>query len=178
MSLSISSQSHLTIVNIKKNTFVDFECSICYKSITTKSFVQCSAPCEKVFHTVCIEKMIDQTEATCYEDDTEPQHKCCYCRRSINLYAYGLQISARQLFCLSHGGYNVNEAMDQLHQEIKKISNGEEEAVNDDLSFSVYELRNLHDERKPKQNNRMASKKINKQRRIHFKQNIGGRRRS
>jgi len=169
------SQSNMEIFTISKNTYVNAECSICYKNIK-KYYAICSAPCKKVFHTTCIEKMIAQTEAAANAEDEEVDYKCCYCRRSIDINHYDLQEVGRKLICLKNGGYDVSEA---LHHVKNQFANMVEYEGGDDVYYSIYfDAFSTHFQKKPKQTNRMPLKKINKQPRIHIKQNIGGRRRS
>jgi hypothetical protein len=171
----VQSQSNMDIHTVNKNTYVELECSICYKSIQ-KSFAKCSAPCEKMFHTTCMEKMIQQTEENAYEEDKEAEHKCCYCRRSIDVNRYSLLDVVRRLMCLERGGYDVREAQQQVKKALD--TNNDE-----DISYNIYFPLHTHYVKKPKQassfkrssSKRNAPKKINKP---HIKQNIGGRRRS
>ncbi len=165
--------SNMDIFTINKHTYVELECSICYTPIK-KYFAQCSAPCNKVFHTNCMEKMVEQTEENAYEEDKEAEHKCCYCRRCIDISRYGLLDVARQLLCLKRGGYYVSQALRQVKQQLQ---NGEND--DDDEAYNVYYMERIHYQKKPKQAKRMPfQKRITKQPRIHIKQNIGGRRRS
>ena len=169
MQSQVQSQSNIEIFMIEKNACVTMECSICYKPVQ-KAFAQCSAPCNKVFHTACIEKIIEQTEENAYNEDKEAEHKCCYCRRSIDVNRYALQDVVRRLMCLKRGGYYVNEALQQVKKEL--LNNDYEE----DGPYNIYFNERIYYEKKPKQTKRMAQKKITKQPRIHIKQNIGGRR--
>lgn len=161
--------SNMDIYTISKHSCVEMECSICYKPIN-KYYAECSAPCNKRFHTTCMEKMVQQTEIAAYEEEQEAEHKCCYCRRSFDINKYGLLDVARQLMCLQRGGYHVNEALRQIK---KQLQNGEND--DDDEAYSVYYVERVHYQKKPKQTKRMPfQKRITKQPRI--KQNIGGRR--
>ena len=162
-------ESNMEIFIVKKNTCVDLECSICYKSIN-KSFARCSAPCSKPFHTTCMERMMEQTEITAYEENKDPEHKCCYCRRSIDINQYALQEMARRLTCLSYGGYSVGAALIHLKQ------NYDDKNDSSDISYDIYQICNLKYEKKPKQAKRSELKKMTKQPRIHIKQNSGRRR--
>jgi hypothetical protein len=164
----VQSQSNMDIHTVNKNTYVELECSICYKSIQ-KSFAKCSAPCGKMFHTTCMEKMIEQTEENAYAEDKEAEHKCCYCRRSIDVNRYSLLDVVRRLMCLQRGGYDVREAQ----QQVKKALDTN---TDEDISYNIYFPLHTHYVKKPKQAKRSSfkqstTKKINKQ-------NIGGRRRS
>ena len=167
-------QSNMDIHTVNKNTYVELECSICYKSIQ-KSFAKCSAPCGKMFHTTCMEKMIQQTEENAYEEDKEAEHKCCYCRRSIDVNRYSLLDVVRRLMCLERGGYDVREAQ----QQVKKALDTN---TDEDISYNIYFPMHTHYEKKPKQAKRSSfkrsSSKGQKKHKQHIKQNIGGRRRS
>ena len=167
----IQMQSNMELFIIPKNNQVNRECGICYNPIK-KSYAKCSAPCNKVFHVNCMEKMMDQTEEAAYEEDVEEEHKCCYCRRCIDTKHYGLQYSALILLRLKNGGYNVSEAIEKLKIDI--LFNDAES----DYVYNYYYMKPMSYQKKPKQAKRSAPKKITKQPRIHIKQNIGGRRRS
>jgi hypothetical protein len=178
------SNSNMEIYTIPKNTCVTMECSICYTPIK-KYFAQCSAPCNKIFHTSCMEKMIIETEAAADEENKEAKHKCCYCRRSIDIRQYDLQEIGRQLLCLKRGGYDVIEALQHVQTQFAKMIEPKmiepkmiEPADGEDVWYNVYYTTTTHFQKKPKQTRRSARQKINKQPRIHLKQNIGGRRRS
>ena len=171
MQSQLQSQSNMDIFTINKHASVEMECSICYKPVQ-KAFAKCSAPCSKVFHTSCMDKMLEQTEASAYEEDREAEHKCCYCRRSIDVNRYALQDVARQLRCLERGGYDVSEALKRVKKELQNGENDDEE----DEPYNIYFIERIYYEKKPKQAKRSAPKKITKQPRIHNKQNIGGRR--
>ncbi len=164
-------QSNMELFMIHKNTYMELECGICYKSVQ-KAYAKCSAPCNKVFHLSCMEKILDQTEEAAYEEDVEAEHKCCYCRRCIDTKHYGLQHSALILLQLKNGGYNVREAIEKVKIDI--IFNDAES----DYVYNYYYMKPMSYQKKPKQAKRSAPKKITKQPRIHIKQNIGGRRRS
>ena len=169
--MQVQTQSNMEVFMIAKNSYVELECSICYKPVK-KAFVQCSAPCKKVFHVSCMDKMLEQTEAAADEEEVEAEHKCCYCRRCIDVNNYALQEVARQLMCLKRGGYDVGEALQQIKKDLYK--NEDEE----DVPYNIYYNQRIFYEKKPKQAKRSAPKKSTKQPRIHIKQNIGGRRRS
>ncbi len=165
-------QSNMEIYTIPKNTCVNLECSICYTPIK-KYFAQCSAPCNKIFHTSCMEKMIIETEAAADEEDKEAKHKCCYCRRSIDIRQYDLQEIGRQLLCLKRGGYDVIEALQHVQNQYAKMI---EPDGGEDVWYNIYYTNTIHFQKKPKQAKRSALTKINKQPRLRLKQNIGGRR--
>ncbi len=112
--------------------------------------------------------MVTQTETSAYEEDTEADHKCCYCRRCIDINRYGLLDVVRQLMCLKRGGYYVNEALQQIKRQLQ---NDEDE---DDSTFNVYYVERVHYQKKPKQAKRMQRMPFQKR----IKQNMGGRRRS
>jgi hypothetical protein len=165
----VQQMSNMDIYTINKHSFVEMECSICYKPIN-KYYAQCSAPCNKRFHTSCMEKMVQQTEIAAYEEEQEAEHKCCYCRRSFDINKYGLLDVVRQLMCLQRGGYHVNEALRHIK---KQLQNGEND--DDGEAYNVYYVERVHYQKRPKQTKRMPfQKRITKQPRI--KQNIGGRR--
>lgn len=180
-----SNKTHLRLLTLKmylehidKNNLIneprELECAICYKQISN-TFFACDDPCTKTFHTSCMEKTIEQTEETAYEEDEEAHHRCCYCRRDFDLDQYCNQLFARRLQTLSASGYNVDDALDHL----KKVINGEEH--DEDYEYSIYEIRDeVSFMKKPKQAKRSEFKKkmrTNKMPRAFIKQNIGGRRR-
>jgi hypothetical protein len=150
----------------------DLECAICYTPIV-KTFFMCSAPCGKVFHVSCMEQTIEQTEEVASEMDQEPEHKCCYCRRTFNIKMYSLQLLGRYFINLKAGGYNVEAALDAIRTQLK---NGEEEEF---IVYNIYEMCDLSYMKKPKQSKRAVFQKktVKYQPRIRIKQNIGGRRR-
>jgi hypothetical protein len=120
-----------------------------------------------------MEKIIEKTEEAAWEaDEEEADHKCCYCRRSMNMEMYCLQRLARRLYTLKAGGYEVSDALNQVNEQ---ILNGAED---EDSEYNIYELRDDSKIKKPKQSKRADYKKNPKQqqRRIIIKQNIGGRR--
>jgi hypothetical protein len=154
----------------------DLECAICYKHINKYLFV-CSAPCSKVFHTTCMEKVLEQTEEAAYEMGTDIEHKCCYCRRSIDIVLYQLQNHLRGLIGLrSRGNVDVSDA---VKHALKQIQNREQgEPFEFDIQYTIYEFYDDAFIKKPKQFNRATfSKKKVSTPRIRVKQNIGGRRR-
>ena len=119
--------------------------------------------------------MIIETEAAADEEDKEAKHKCCYCRRSIDIRQYDLQEIGRQLLCLKRGGYDVIEALQHVQNQYAKMI---EPDGGEDVWYNIYYTNTIHFQKKPKQAKRSALTKINKQPRLRLKQNIGGRRRS
>lgn len=168
------------MISIKKNC-MNLECSVCYKKINRTYFI-CSSPCNKVFHMDCMDKMMEQTEEAAYEANEEAVHKCCYCRRTMSLRNYRIQLFVRHLTVLRNMGYyDVTDALRKLM--ILRYSlchvRGENDYPKEDESYEIYELRDNTYIKKPKQAKRALFKKtIQKQPRVHIKQNIGGRRRS
>jgi hypothetical protein len=150
----------------------ELECSICYKSIN-KTYFECGAPCGKIFHTGCIEKMMEQTEEAAYESDEEPNYRCCYCRRNIDENNCLLQHFAHRLLILHKESYDVRDALNRV--KFLMTTNGKPE---EDESFEYYQLINIVYVKKPKQPNREILKKhVRAPRLIRSNQNIGGRRR-
>jgi len=149
----------------------DLECAICYKPIT-KTFINCSEPCKKVFHVSCMEQMMDQTEEQANEMGQNAEHKCCYCRRDFDINEYYLQLLARRLMTLKAGGYHVYDALEEVRKQMKE-NDGK------DIEYDIYEIRDVSYQKKPKQSNRAVFEKktASHQPRIRVKQNIGGRRR-
>ena len=167
----MSTESNPILMTINSNTCVDLECSICYKPIT-KTFFQCSAPCNKIIHVSCMEQMMEQAEEAAWQEDKEVEHKCCYCRREINIEKYCLQLVARRLVTLHKGGYEVKDAMKMIKKQML------DEELEEDIEYNIYELHDTHFIKKPKQSKRVDYKKAQqKPKRITIKQNIGGRRR-
>ncbi len=159
---------------------MDLECAICYKKINRTYFV-CSSPCNKVFHTACMDKMMEQTEEAAYEANAEAVHKCCYCRRTIGLRNYRIQLFVRHLSVLRNMGYyDVSDALRKLKTAYDFVYvPGKNDKPEEDESYEIYEIRDNNYIKKPKEAKRAIFKKtIQKQPRIHIKQNIGGRRRS
>jgi hypothetical protein len=119
---------------------------------------------------------MEQTQETAFDRDEEPEHKCCYCRRKIDVDDYLLQIYARHLDTLNASGcYDVREAIDQVEAQME---NGQ---VDENAEYVIYELRDTSFQKKPKQakNQKNQNKPQQKQKapRMRIKQNIGGRRR-
>ena len=125
----------------------------------------------------CMEKMMDQTEEVAYEANEYPQHKCCYCRRSINMQNYLLKnYELKMLVSRNTGYYDVSNPMYKVRQYESCVFRGKPEQ---DISYDIYELIDTTRIKKPKQANlKKRHTFARKQPRIHVKQNIGGRRRS
>jgi hypothetical protein len=76
MTLDAKKNSNMLLMTTIKNApCVEMDCDICYKKIN-KKFFQCGAPCGKVFHTGCIEKMLEQIEESAIDVDEEPNFRC------------------------------------------------------------------------------------------------------
>ena len=148
----------------------DLECSICYKAIG-KIFTACVDPCNKVFHNSCLERIMEKTKEAAYEEGRVAEHKCCYCRRSIDMPYYNLLRMERHLRTLGRNCYSVYDALKRVHFEMKR-TNHEENIV-----YEVYELRDIYHEKKPKQAKRAQIQKQTRSPRVHIRQNIGGRKR-
>ena len=172
---TIAATSSNILLMENKDRCTGLECSICYKGINNKAYFACSAPCKKLFHVECIEKMITLTEENAYDEDEEDEveHKCPYCRRSIDRDKYFLQIFARHLLSLSAGGYDVHEALVKVHEQFK------DGMIDVDMDYTMYILRDVRRFKKPKQPKRAAFKIQRKgtTQRITMKTNLGGRRR-
>jgi hypothetical protein len=120
-----------------------------------------------------MEQMMEQAEEAAWQEDKEVEHKCCYCRREINVEKYCLQLVARRLVTLHKGGYEVKDAMKMIKKQML-----DEELEEEDIEYNIYELHDTHFIKKPKQSKRVDYKKAQqKPKRITIKQNIGGRRR-
>ena len=163
------------MISIKKHC-MNLECSVCYKKINRTYFI-CSSPCNKVFHMDCMYKMMDRTEEAAYEANEYPQHKCCYCRRSINMRNYLLKNYADTLLISRNTGYyDVSNPMYKVVQYKSCVFMGKPE---EDISYENYELIDTTRVKKPKQANLKKKQTfVRKQPRVHVKQNISGRRRS
>lgn len=162
----------LLISNIKNTPCLEMDCDICYKKIN-KKFFQCGPPCGKVFHTGCIEKMLEQIEKTAFDVDEEPKFRCCYCRRDIDIDSYTLQLFAQELVQLQSCLHDVTNALRRVEHLIKN-----NEKLEEDESFEYYQLRDNTHVKKPKQPKREILKKhVCMPRQIRIKQNNGGRRR-
>jgi hypothetical protein len=165
-------QSKMDLFTVNNNTAADMECSICCKAIQ-KTFFRCGAPCNKIFHISCMEQMIERTEEAAWEEDKEPEHKCCYCRRQIDIDLYLLQRIARHFSTLKASGcYDVSRAFNQIKAQINE---GE---LDEEIEYEIFEIKRIYYEKKPKQSKKAAAKKpIHHAPRMRVKQNIGGRRR-
>ena len=166
-------ESNMDLYSVLKNTGTsELECSVCFKGIQ-KTFFQCSAPCDKVIHVACMEKMIERTNEAAWEAGRKAEHKCCYCRREINIDCYILQRFARHLATLkSRACYDVSNALDDI---LEQLAAGK---IDNDLEYEIYEIPPAFHQKKPKQAKRtMAKNPAIKQVRMRVKQNIGGRRR-
>lgn len=173
MNTCTKTQSNMDLCAIKKNTVVEMECAICYKAIQ-KTFFKCSEPCNKVFHVNCLDRALEQTAEAAWEEDKEAEHKCCYCRREIDIDNYFLQLVARRLITLKASGcYYVEDALRQVKRQMENADSDDEA---EELELSIYELRQTYYEKKPKQA-KHAAKPFRQQPRMRVKQNIGGRRR-
>ena len=172
--MSTATESNPRLMTIKKNRCSTMECSLCYKPIT-KTFFVCSAPCNKIFHVSCMEQSMEQTEQAAWEADEDAEHKCCYCRRSIDVDKYHLHLMGRHLSTLRAGGcHDVSDAIEQIKEQ---LSSGTLE--DDDFEYAIYEIRDTKHVKKPKQSKRAECKKTPApmKKRITIKHNIGGRRR-
>ena len=166
-------QSNMDFYAIAKNSGTcELECSVCFKGIQ-KTFFKCGAPCGKIFHASCMEQMIERTNEVAWGEDKEAEHKCCYCRREINIDSYILQRFTRHLNTLKASGcWEVSTALGQIRDQL--ISGN----FNEDLEYQLFEIHRIYHEKKPKQTKRtLAKKQPIKQPRMRVKQNIGGRRR-
>ena len=137
------------------------ECSICYGRINNNMYV-CTEPCNKLFHSECLEKIMDQQEDDFYANhdmaeiltkNLKPQIRCAYCRREINADAFILDNTFRELLHLRAGGYNVSEALSKVVNARGKMGDEEtfdiEYFINLDCSYS----------KRPKQSFRASYKK-------------------
>ena len=149
----------------------DLECSICYKAIG-KVFTSCADPCNKVFHNSCLERLMEQTEEAAYDEDREAEHKCCYCRRTIDMHYYNLLRVERHLRTMSRNCYSVSDALQTIHFEMYK-----RDGPDDNIMYEIYEVRDMYYKKKPKQAKRVQAMKQTRAPRVHIRQNIGGRRR-
>ncbi len=136
----------------------EYECAICYKKINKTCFM-CTDPCNKVFHPACLEESFIQAEENNDEDD-EVQHRCCYCRRHLNLSNYGLELFAQNLRRLGNSkGFDVDGALELIK---KNIANNVDQDEDED-NYEIYYTKNQTGEaRKPKQSNQDAYKNKNK----------------
>ena len=141
------------------------ECAICYKRINNKVFI-CPEPCGKTFHPTCMEKMIDQIEENAWQesgddDEKDPEYRCCYCRREFDIQNHDIEIFMRHLMGLKAGGYDVNEAIIQAHNNIATMNDGD---YDDDESFeyNIYIPLDKTFVKKPKQAKRSLFKQPKK----------------
>ena len=164
-------KSNLVLIHSKiKSTELD--CDICYKKIN-KTYFRCGSPCSKVFHTGCIEKMMEQIEESANEADDEPNYRCCYCRRDIEINNYLLQLFAQKLIAIHGETHDIRDALKEVEYKMSK-----NEYLEDDESLLIYELIDISYIKKPKQSKRQILKKrVCNPPKIRIKQNIGGRRR-
>jgi hypothetical protein len=86
------------------------ECGICYERITSKTKVVCAEPCNKVFHSFCLDKMIDQIENN-NEDLRDSDFRCCYCRREFDIHQYDLDILIEELKNMKKLGYHIGDSI-------------------------------------------------------------------
>jgi hypothetical protein len=158
------------------------ECAICYKRINNKVFI-CPEPCGKTFHPTCMEKMIDQIEENAWQesgddDEKDPEYRCCYCRREFDIQNHDIEIFMRHLMGLKAGGYDVNEAIIQAHNNVNDLENGDGYDDDDDESFeyNIYIPLDKTFVKKPKQAKRSLFKQPKKRnhnmRRSQFHANI------
>jgi hypothetical protein len=122
-----------------------------------------------------MEKTMEQTEEAAYDADEEAHHRCCYCRRDINVNKYELQLFARHLLTLRANGHDVHDALKKIETQMKTG------VYDDEIVYEIFEIRDvIYHQKKPKQSKRAEYQKKTlkpKQPRIRVKQNIGGRRR-
>ena len=148
-------KSNLVLIHSKiKST--ELECAICYKKIN-KTYFQCGSPCSKVFHAGCIEKMMEQIEESANETDDEPNYRCCYCRRDIEINNYLLQLFAQKLIAIHGETHDIRDALKEVEYKMSK-----NEYLEDDESLLIYELIDISYIKKPKQSkqNNPKSKQI------------------
>ena len=155
------------------NHCTELECAVCYKDVNNKSYIKCNAPCNKIFHRSCMERIMEQTEDNAYEEDEDAEHKCPYCRRGIDMDNYALQTFARHLLAKRVGGFDVSEAIQMINEQFQSGD------IDPEMDYAIYERLDISHQKTPKQPKRTAFKKIAAQqpRRITIKTNIGGRRR-
>lgn len=119
------------------------ECAICYKRINKDVFI-CSEPCNKIFHPNCIERMMDETA---YGN----LHRCCYCRREIQMDSYLKEMYINALMKMKAGGYCIDEALQMI----------ELNGVNQDEGYAIYLLMSPEYVKKPKQTKKIKQPKHN-----------------
>jgi hypothetical protein len=148
-----------------------YECAICYKAINKTCFV-CSDPCNKVFHQACLEEAFQQAEDNADEEDEVAEHRCCYCRRHVNMNQYELELMGHTLRSLRNSnGYSVQDALDLIQYNITN------DIENEDDEFNIYLPKNQsNDERKPKQSKQAVYKNKIKSRHLSVRKNYGMRR--
>jgi len=146
------------------------ECSICYQKINKMAII-CSSPCHKKFHPACLEKIF-KNEQECQSEEVEPNeaftslHRCCYCRRSINIHYYSLKRFAHELISMKNNRqYDVTQALDRVFHNLKiAYSKSSHNAVEEDeeIMENIYEIYYIEENRRiktPKQSNHAAYKK-------------------
>jgi hypothetical protein len=133
MSTPTSEQSKLCLSSVQniKTEGKNLECSICYKRIYKRAFI-CSEPCNNVFHTTCMEKMIYQ-ECAMMTGIRVP-NRCCYCRRNINMNNYNLELYSNKLLMYKNLGYDISSAVKTITERFGPES-GE---VNNDEHWLLY----------------------------------------
>jgi hypothetical protein len=136
------------LLSVKNNPTANcnnLECAICYKSIN-KSFLVCSEPCNKVFHLACVEEAFRQIEENANENEEDPVHRCCYCRRLVNINNYDLEVFAKTLRVLRDSNcYDIGDALALIRHHIKHNIDDE------DADYVIYLPKNrTSEERKPK----------------------------
>ena len=162
-------KSNIKLIHSKIKSF-GLECDICYKKIN-KTYFRCGSPCSKVFHTGCIEKMMEQIEESANETDDEPNYRCCYCRRDIEINNYLLQLFAQKLIAIHGETHDIREALKNVEYKMSR-----NEYLEDGESLTIYELIDTSYIKKPKQPKRQILKKrVCNPPKIRIKQNIGGR---
>lgn len=145
-----------------ENGYIGIECAICYKRINTNVFI-CTEPCNKMFHPSCLQKVLEQTEETFEPNDEneEPKHSCCYCRREYDMENYYMEVYLRELKGLQAGGYYVMNAINKLKED-GVVTNG---------AYEIHLLHDTEDDIKPKNQKIKRSKiagphiRLNKQKR-------------
>jgi len=116
---------------------------------------------------------MEQVEENAYELDEEPNYKCCYCRRDIEINNYLLQLFSQKLIAMHGETHDIRDAIKQVEFKM-----GRNELLEEDESLEIYELIDISYIKKPKQPKRQILKKrVCMPRKIIIKQNIGGRRR-
>ena len=154
--------SHLTEINLifNKSHQKRPECSICFQRIN-KMAISCSSPCNKVFHASCLERVFEQEQEKQAEEVANgihfySRHRCCYCRRYINIRSYLLKKFAHELIALKNSRcFYVDEALEQvlynLNIELKYTSKERENFLEKDTFYEIYEIVNTTRLKIPKQ---------------------------